>query len=92
MRHNWRICFTSVKRAKGLGHAIWTAKQFIGDEPFAVLLGDDIVESETPAIQQLMEEYERTGKSVIGVQEVPERETHRYGIVDPKINKNVCMK
>ncbi|HDK5700220.1 MULTISPECIES: UTP--glucose-1-phosphate uridylyltransferase GalU [Staphylococcus intermedius group] len=76
--------YVRQKEQKGLGHAIWTAKQFIGDEPFAVLLGDDIVESETPAIQQLMEEYERTGKSVIGVQEVPERETHRYGIVDPK--------
>ncbi|HGH0855057.1 TPA: UTP--glucose-1-phosphate uridylyltransferase, partial [Staphylococcus pseudintermedius] len=65
--------YVRQKEQKGLGHAIWTAKQFIGDEPFAVLLGDDIVESETPAIQQLMEEYERTGKSVIGVQEVPER-------------------
>ncbi|MEJ7542358.1 UTP--glucose-1-phosphate uridylyltransferase GalU [Staphylococcus intermedius] len=76
--------YVRQKEQKGLGHAIWTAKQFIGDEPFAVLLGDDIVESETPAIQQLMEEYEQTGKSVIGVQEVPEHETHRYGIVDPK--------
>ncbi|HHU6751430.1 TPA: UTP--glucose-1-phosphate uridylyltransferase GalU [Staphylococcus pseudintermedius] len=78
------LFYVRQKEQKGLGHAIWTAKQFIGDEPFAVLLGDDIVESETPAIQQLMQEYERTGKSVIGVQEVPEHETHRYGIVDPK--------
>ena len=70
--------------AKGLGHAIWSARQFIGDEPFAVLLGDDIVDSETPAIKQLMDKYDETGKSVIGVQEVPEEETYRYGIVDPK--------
>ena len=70
--------------AKGLGHAIWSARQFIGDEPFAVLLGDDIVDSETPAIKQLMDQYDETGKSVIGVQEVPEEETYRYGIVDPK--------
>lgn len=70
--------------AKGLGHAIWAARQFIGDEPFAVLLGDDIVDSEVPAIRQLMDKYEETKKSVIGVQEVPEEETYRYGIVDPK--------
>ncbi|ARJ51983.1 UTP--glucose-1-phosphate uridylyltransferase GalU [Staphylococcus lutrae] len=76
--------YVRQKEQKGLGHAIWTAKQFIGNEPFAVLLGDDIVESETPAIQQLMAEYEQTGKSVIGVQEVPEEAASRYGIVDPK--------
>lgn len=70
--------------ALGLGHAIWSARQFIGDEPFAVLLGDDIVDSEIPAIKQLMNQYDQTGKSVIGVQEVPEDETYRYGIIDPK--------
>ena len=71
------------KKTKGLGHAIYSARQFIGNEPFAVLLGDDIVESDTPAIKQLMDIYEQTEKSVIGVQEVPEEETHRYGIIDP---------
>lgn len=75
--------YVRQKEQKGLGHAIWTAKQFIGDEPFAVLLGDDIVESTTPAIKQLMEQYENTKKSVIGVQTVNEKETHRYGIIDP---------
>src|SRR5699024_2856761 len=78
------IFYVRQKEQKGLGHAINTAKQFIGNEPFAVLLGDDIVESEVPAIQQLMEEYEETNKSIIGVQTVPESETHRYGIIDPK--------
>lgn len=75
--------YVRQKEQKGLGHAIWTAKQFIGDEPFAVLLGDDIVESTTPAIKQLMEQYDNTKKSIIGVQSVNENETHRYGIVDP---------
>ena len=75
--------FTYDKRTKGLGHAIHTAKQFIGNEPFAVLLGDDIVESDTPAIKQLMDVYEETGHSVIGVQEVSESDTHRYGVIDP---------
>lgn len=79
--------YVRQKEQKGLGHAIWSAKQFIGNEPFAVLLGDDIVQSETPAIKQLMEQYDRTKKSIIGVQTVNEDETHRYGIVDP-INSN----
>ncbi|MCO4328872.1 UTP--glucose-1-phosphate uridylyltransferase GalU [Staphylococcus hyicus] len=78
------IFYVRQKEQKGLGHAIWTARQFFGNEPFAVLLGDDIVQSETPAIQQLIEQYEKTQKSVIGVQEVPFEETHRYGIVEPQ--------
>ncbi|EKU45984.1 UTP--glucose-1-phosphate uridylyltransferase GalU [Staphylococcus massiliensis] len=81
------IFYVRQKVQKGLGHAIWIARQFIGDEPFAVLLGDDIVVSEKPAIKQLIEQYEHTGKSVIGVQEVPREKTHRYGIVDPKDQK-----
>ncbi|HLR20184.1 MAG TPA: UTP--glucose-1-phosphate uridylyltransferase GalU [Staphylococcus sp.] len=77
------IFYVRQKEQKGLGHAIYSAKQFIGDEPFAVLLGDDIVESDNPAIKQLIEAYEETEKSVIGVQEVDEKQTHRYGIIDP---------
>ncbi|MES9744412.1 UTP--glucose-1-phosphate uridylyltransferase, partial [Priestia megaterium] len=71
------------KEPKGLGHAVWCARKFIGDEPFAVLLGDDIVQAETPCLRQLIMEHEQTLSSVIGVQTVPEDETHRYGIVDP---------
>ncbi len=78
------IFYVRQKEQKGLGHAIFTAKQFIGNEPFAVLLGDDIVESDTPAIRQLMDQYEETHKSVIGVQTVPASETHRYGIIAPQ--------
>ncbi|MEK4843632.1 UTP--glucose-1-phosphate uridylyltransferase GalU [Staphylococcus sp. FSL W8-0271] len=77
------IFYVRQKEQKGLGHAIYSARQFIGNEPFAVLLGDDIVESTQPAIKQLMDTYEETGKSVIGVQEVNENDTHRYGIIDP---------
>ena len=71
------------KEPKGLGHAVWCARKFIGDEPFAVLLGDDIVEAETPCLKQLINEYERTSSSVIGVQTVTDDQTHRYGIIDP---------
>lgn len=77
------IFYVRQKEQNGLGHAIHTARQFIGNEPFAVLLGDDIVESDLPAIKQLMNVYDETGKSVIGVQEVAEEDTHRYGIIDP---------
>jgi UTP--glucose-1-phosphate uridylyltransferase len=77
------IHYIRQKEPLGLGHAVWCARKFIGDEPFAVLLGDDIVQAEVPAIRQLIEQYEETGSSVVGVQKVPDSETHRYGIVDP---------
>jgi UTP--glucose-1-phosphate uridylyltransferase len=77
------IHYIRQKEPKGLGHAVWCARKFIGDEPFAVLLGDDIVQSEKPCLRQLMDEYEATLSSVIGVQTVKEEETHRYGIIDP---------
>ncbi|USK38710.1 UTP--glucose-1-phosphate uridylyltransferase GalU [Cytobacillus firmus] len=77
------IHYIRQKEPKGLGHAVWCARKFIGDEPFAVLLGDDIVQSDTPCLRQLMDEYVRTLSSVIGVQTVPTEETSRYGIIDP---------
>ena len=79
------IHYIRQKEPKGLGHAVWCARNFIGDEPFAVLLGDDIVQSDTPCLKQLMNIYEETHSSVIGVQTVPDNETHRYGIVEPSI-------
>lgn len=77
------IHYIRQKSPKGLGHAVWCARKFIGDEPFAVLLGDDIVQAEKPCLSQLIEQFERTGCSVIGVQPVPEDETNRYGIIEP---------
>jgi len=79
---------------KGLGHAVWCARKFIGDEPFAVLLGDDIVRAETPGLKQLINQYDETGCSVVGVQSVPDEETSRYGIVDPceKIGRRYQVK
>ncbi|PQD94512.1 UTP--glucose-1-phosphate uridylyltransferase [Pradoshia eiseniae] len=77
------IHYIRQKEPKGLGHAIWCARKFIGDEPFAVLLGDDLVVAETPSLQQLIEQYNKTLSSIIGVQHVPDTETHRYGIIDP---------
>jgi UTP--glucose-1-phosphate uridylyltransferase len=77
------IHYIRQKEPKGLGHAVWCARKFIGNEPFAVLLGDDIVQAETPCLKQLINEFDRTHSSVIGVQRVPEEETNRYGIIDP---------
>ncbi|WP_404427708.1 UTP--glucose-1-phosphate uridylyltransferase GalU [Ureibacillus chungkukjangi] len=77
------IHYIRQKEPKGLGHAVWCARKFIGDEPFAVLLGDDIVQSEVPCTKQLIEQYEQTQSSVIGVQTVSDEETNRYGIIDP---------
>ncbi|MGE7636513.1 UTP--glucose-1-phosphate uridylyltransferase GalU [Peribacillus frigoritolerans] len=77
------IHYIRQKEPKGLGHAVWCARKFIGDEPFAVLLGDDIVKADKPCIKQLIEQYEKTESSVIGVQAVPDHQTSRYGIIDP---------
>ncbi len=68
----------------GLGHAIWCARSFIGDEPFAILLPDDIVLSDTPCLKQLADVYAQTGGAVVAVEEVPPDRTNRYGILDIK--------
>lgn len=77
-----RIHYIRQKEPKGLGHAILCAKQFIGDEPFAVLLGDDVVyNEETPCLKQMIDVYEQTGGSVLGCQTVPQEKVSSYGIV-----------
>ncbi len=76
------IHYIRQKEPLGLGHAIHCAKSFIGDEPFAVLLGDDIVCSEVPCIKQLMDIYDRYQATVLGVQQVPSSEVNKYGIID----------
>jgi UTP--glucose-1-phosphate uridylyltransferase len=79
------IHYIRQKEPNGLGHAVWCARNFIGDEPFAVLLGDGIVQCNTPCLIQLIDQYGETRSSVIGVQSVPAEETHRYGIVEPSV-------
>ena len=73
-----------VKEPKGLGHAIHCAKSFIGNEPFAVLLGDDIVDADTPCLKQLINAYDEYKTSVLGVQQVAMEDTDKYGILDVK--------
>ncbi|SFE84912.1 UTP--glucose-1-phosphate uridylyltransferase GalU [Trichococcus pasteurii] len=78
-----RIHFVRQSYPLGLGHAVLQAKAFVGDEPFVVMLGDDLMEDEVPLTKQLMDAYERTHASNIAVMEVPHEETSKYGIIDP---------
>ncbi|MCR5302649.1 MAG: UTP--glucose-1-phosphate uridylyltransferase GalU [Lachnospiraceae bacterium] len=70
------------KEPRGLGHAVYTARHFIGNEPFAVLLGDDVVVSKKPCLLQLIDVYDEYRTSVLGVQKVPHEVVNKYGIVD----------
>lgn len=78
------ICYIRQKEPKGLGYAVYCAKSFIGNEPFAVLLGDDIVDSETPCLKQMISAYDEYKTSILGVQEVARENVDKYGILDVK--------
>jgi UTP--glucose-1-phosphate uridylyltransferase len=80
------------KEQKGLGHAILCAKAFVGNEPFAVLLGDDVVVNKYPAIKQLCDLFETTQSSIVGVQEVALEDVSKYGIVKPLNNMDIKAK
>lgn len=81
------IHYVRQKTPMGLGHAILCAKSFVGNEPFAVLLGDDIIQSTDPVTQQLMNAYQDDTRVLVGVQRVPQADVHKYGIVDPGDNE-----
>ena len=76
------IHYIRQKEAKGLGNAIYCAKTFVGNEPFAVLLGDDVVDSEVPCLKQLLDCYSEYKTSILGVQNVAENNVDKYGIID----------
>lgn len=80
------VQFVGVRQnnQRGLGHAVLCAKEVIGNEPFVVLLGDDLVDSETPCTKQLMDIYQKYGKSVVALMEVPEVDVYRYGVCSGK--------
>ncbi len=69
------------KKPLGLGHAVLCARDLVGDEPFAVMLADDLIESEVPGIRQLIDIFEETAESVIALMEVPQSEVHQYGVI-----------
>ena len=78
------ICYIRQKEQLGLGHAILTAKNVVADEPFAVLLPDDIVDSRVPVLKQMIEVYEQYKTNVIAIKRVSNRDTIKYGIIEPK--------
>ena len=86
------IHYIRQKEPKGLGHAIHCAKSFIGNEPFAVLLGDDIVDAKVPCLKQLINTYDEYKTTVLGVQEVAKEDTNKYGILDVKHIENRVYK
>ncbi|MGX7091494.1 UTP--glucose-1-phosphate uridylyltransferase GalU [Hutsoniella sourekii] len=81
---NVNLYFVRQPYPKGLGHAVLQAKAFVGNEPFVVMLGDDIMADEVPLTRQLMDVYDQTHASSIAVMEVPHEETSKYGIIDPE--------
>ncbi|WP_420342414.1 UTP--glucose-1-phosphate uridylyltransferase GalU [Paenirhodobacter sp.] len=80
--HSGEIAYVRQNRPLGLGHAVWCARKLIGDEPFAVLLTDDVIAAEKPCLKQMMEAYEETGGNIVAAMEVPRERTSSYGILD----------
>lgn len=80
---NVDIHYIRQKEAKGLGHAVLCARQFVGDEPFAVMLGDDVVDAEQPCLSQMIDAYKAHGGTILGVQEVAMDKVSSYGIIHP---------
>ncbi|MCE8005454.1 UTP--glucose-1-phosphate uridylyltransferase GalU [Aestuariivita sp.] len=76
------IAYIRQHRALGLGHAVWCARRLIADEPFAVMLPDDVIAADTPCLQQMVEAYEQTGGCMVAAMEVPPEKTSSYGILD----------
>jgi UTP--glucose-1-phosphate uridylyltransferase len=76
------IHYIRQKEPKGLGHAVWCARKFIGDEPFAVLLGDMIIDSDVPCLKQMIDVFDNRNGSVLAVESVDWSEVHKYGVVD----------
>jgi UTP--glucose-1-phosphate uridylyltransferase len=78
------FCYVRQTEALGLGHAVLCAQRLIGDEPFAVILGDEVIDAPVPGLAQLIHAFKKRHGAVLGVQEVPHHEVNRYGIVSPK--------
>ncbi len=85
--HSWmpeagQISYTRQQRPLGLGHAVWCARHLVGNEPFAVLLADDLILADVPCLKQMVEVYDETGGNVVAIMDVPREHTARYGVID----------
>lgn len=84
------VSYTRQQAPLGLGHAVWCARHLVGDEPFALLLPDVLIHAETGCLSQMMRVYDAHGGNVIAVEEVPEDQTHQYGVVEVEpVRENV---
>lgn len=81
--NDMNIYFIRQSHPRGLGDAVYTARSFIGNEPFVVMLGDDVMEDKVPLTKQLMDSYEDTGASTLAVKKVPHKDISKYGVIDP---------
>ena len=86
------IAYVRQQEALGLGHAVWCARRLIGDEPFAVILPDDVIEAEAPCLAQMIEAYNETGGAVVAAMEVPRSATASYGVLDIAEDKGRCVR
>ena len=77
-----QVAYTRQQDPLGLGHAVWCARRFVGNEPFAVLLADDLVMAEQPCLAQMIDVYDEVGGNIVAVMDVPKQQTDRYGILD----------
>ncbi|MBK18096.1 MAG: UTP--glucose-1-phosphate uridylyltransferase [Rhodospirillaceae bacterium] len=77
-----QVAYTRQQEPLGLGHAVWCARELVGNEPFAILLADDLVMAKTPCLKQMVDSFEKTRGNIVAVMDVPKEHTNRYGIVD----------
>lgn len=86
------IAYIRQDKPLGLGHAVWCARRLIGDEPFAVILPDDVIAAEKPCLQQMVEAYEEVGGNIVAAMDVPHAQTSSYGILDAQPNGGRLVK
>lgn len=87
-----KISYTRQSEPKGLGHAVWCARDLIGNEPFAVLLPDDIFHCQTPCLKQLVEAYDKVGGNIVAINDVPREQTNRYGVLSVESDDGTLVK
>lgn len=87
-----QIFFTRQQESKGLGHAVWCARHLIGDEPFAVVLPDDMILSQTPCLKQMIDAHAQTGGNMVATMEVPREMTRNYGVIAPESESGALVK
>jgi len=78
------FCYIRQKKALGLGHAVLTTKRIVSNDPFAVLLGDDIIDADVPVLKQMMQVYQKYPATILAIQKVPKSQTQHYGIIDAR--------